>query len=180
MHGRALRLILWVAVALAGLSLELRTGTTSGALAGPARPSLGLRLPIPGAGRLATWIGGRPTGLIAGRRLDREAGWRDVRWEPREGALGLYLEVAGRVRFREAAILFADGGALHIDLRQVERRNGLFALAELDAGREVTLVAVMAQAVSSQAEVALRIEPPAVAPVPAPATRDPERATPGS
>src|SRR5262245_35185822 len=109
----------WIAILVAGLLAGL-PGTLALRAAAAGSPLAGAMTPMPVASRLLGWLGGRPQGLIAGQRLDRGAGWSDVRWEPGTGASGLYLEVAGRVRFREAAILFADGGALHLDLRRVE------------------------------------------------------------
>jgi hypothetical protein len=149
------RLTLFAFVVLIGLVTGPRMGSPAPAAAGV--PIVGWL--VPSLGRLASLVSPPGQGLIEGRRLQRDDGWTDLRWQPNEPILGLYVEVEGRVRFREAAILFADGDAIHLDLRRAVRPGGLFALIELDASRDVAQVAVMAEAVSGEAEVALRIMP---------------------
>ena len=102
-------------------------------------------------------LGGRSPELEDGRLITREQGWRVVGFSVNEAVRGLYLEVAGKLEFDRAEVVYQDGALEPIDLKGAERHDGLFELSSLASPRAILGVRLRARARSSQAQVALRL-----------------------
>ena len=87
--------------------------------------------------------------------LARAEGWRALRFAIGDHGLGVYLAVEGEAQFDIAYIDYDDGTQDRIELAEARRADGLFALAEYGADRQVTRVALLARAVTPQAHVAI-------------------------
>lgn len=89
--------------------------------------------------------------------LRAEYGWNDLRFEVGEHTVGVFLEVAGRVEFDRAALVFEDGETETVDLGHRRRGRGLYELASFDEPRGVREVRVHARADAEEAWLGVRL-----------------------
>lgn len=89
--------------------------------------------------------------------LSADSGWNDLRFEVGEHTVGVFLEVAGRVEFDRAALVYEDGETETVDLGHRRRGRGLYELASFDEPRGVREVRVHARADAEQAWLGVRL-----------------------
>ncbi|MCC6652649.1 MAG: hypothetical protein IT348_15970 [Candidatus Eisenbacteria bacterium] len=89
--------------------------------------------------------------------LRAEQQWADLRFPVEEPALGVFLEVAGRIEFDRAALVFDDGSSEAFDLGHSVRGRGLYELAMFAESRRIAEVRVHARAASPLAHVGVRL-----------------------
>lgn len=104
---------------------------------------------------------GCPTPLDNGARLLERDGWRDLVMNVNDHGWGVMIEVRGEAAFERSTILLADGTRLDLDLGGARRSDGLYALADFLADREVIAVGLRARARGSRAFVGVRLVRPA-------------------
>lgn len=91
------------------------------------------------------------------QELERRNGWLRLGYDVSDFGNGVYLEIEGKVQFRSAEIVFADGELTRLDLAYSRRNSGIYELREFDENRKVMLVRVLARAVSDDATIAVRL-----------------------
>lgn len=89
--------------------------------------------------------------------LRSEEGWSDLRFEVGEHTVGVFFEVAGRVEFDRAALVYEDGETETVDLRHRRLGRGLYELAAFGEPRGVREVRVHARAAADEAWLGLRL-----------------------
>jgi hypothetical protein len=142
------------------LAATLATPLVAGAEPMHGRPAIALRIPI----LPLAWIAAHVRGLFGhaaeienGSALSREQGWTVLDLPVNEPATALYVEVAGRVQFDSAEIVFRDGAPRPLDLRGVVRGRGFFELHTCAGPRAVTAVRLNVRATTARAQVGIRI-----------------------
>src|SRR5262245_15372278 len=131
--------------------------TSGGAVAPRSRTSraslsLGLRAPLRGLEGLFGVLRPAP-----GQVVSRERGRQVLDFPVREEAIGVFLDVRGRVAFERAVIGFADGEVREVDAWGLERANGLFELTRFDRARPLAPGHVVLLARSRRARVGVRL-----------------------
>ena len=91
--------------------------------------------------------------------LNRDEDWAEFTLNCDNTGTRVWAEVAaGRVQFDWAEIVFANGDAQVVDMKEWERGTGYYELFDFRAGRKVDHVRMVARAVSSEAKIALKME----------------------
>jgi len=161
----------WLALAALAAGAIAPAGVAAGpgarsSLFAPARPSAGPQ------GSFAARVLLLPIGFVLGNvvrapelerplpnssLLRRDEGWTELQIPVGDEGLGVYLEVAGRVRFAAAMVRFADGTEHAIDLDRAARGRGVYELLVFDGSRRVAAVQLRAVALSPSAQVGVRL-----------------------
>ena len=94
-----------------------------------------------------------------GDTLTRDEEWTEIGLSCENSGTRLWLEVvSGRARFDWAEIVFENGDAQVIDMKEWERGPGYYELAAFGGARRVDHVRLVARAESPEARIALRLQ----------------------
>ena len=94
-----------------------------------------------------------------GETLSRDEGWTEFTLNADSRGTNLWLEVvAGRMQFDWAEVVFENGDARAVDMKEWARGPGLYHLLDFRDGRRVDHVRLVARAKSPEARVVLKME----------------------
>jgi hypothetical protein len=94
-----------------------------------------------------------------GEILSREEGWTELTLNANSRGTNLWLQVAqGRVQFDWAEVVFENGDARVVDMREGVRDPGLYHLLDFRDGRAVDHVRLVARAHTNESRIVLRME----------------------
>ncbi len=94
-----------------------------------------------------------------GENLLDEEGWTEFTLNCENTGTKLWLEIVkGRVRFDWAEIVFGNGEARVVDMKEFVRDPGTYLLLDFVGDREVDHVRVVARAETAEARVVLKIQ----------------------
>lgn len=113
------------------------------------------------------WVGVVATALPArdvliwedGDTLSRDEEWTEIGLNCENSGTRLWLEVAaGRAQFDWAEVVFENGDAQVVDMKEWERGPGFYELSNWAGIRRVDHVRLVARAASPEARIVLRLE----------------------
>jgi len=123
-----------------------------------ARPAFG---PAAFGGAHLPWIwlaaGQRAAEWQSDAKLEQRQGRRVIEVEPREPAAALLVAISGTVEFERIDYSLDDGPPRSVDVFSVVRGSGLYEIASFDGERRVTLVRIIARALSPRSEIGARL-----------------------
>ena len=94
-----------------------------------------------------------------GDTLSRDEEWAEVGLSCENSGTRLWLEVVnGRAQFDWAEVVFENGDAQVVDMKEWERGPGFYELATFGGTRRVDHVRVVARAASPQVRIVLRLQ----------------------
>ena len=94
-----------------------------------------------------------------GEELDAQEDWAEFTLNCQNTGAKLWLEIArGRVRFDWAEVVFGNGEAQVLDMKEFVREPGFYLLLDFANGREIDHVRMVAKSETPQARVVLKIQ----------------------
>ncbi len=94
-----------------------------------------------------------------GETISRDEDWAEFTLNCDNTGTRLWLEiVAGRAQFDWAEVVFANGEARVVEMKEFERGPGYYELLDFQGGRKVDHVRMVARAQSPEARIVLKME----------------------